>query len=91
VSSLAEDKIRAAMGLTHTVIGAKIMNEYSFLSSEFKNKIKNIAKAQITNTVRSVRSVPPLPTVARAKYPPKAPTTVPKIAALLSYFGTFEY
>ena len=48
-------------------------------------------EVQAAKVVRSVKSVPPLPTVAKARYPPKAPMAVPRMAALLSYLGTLEY
>lgn len=82
---------RATMGRTQIARGANKINEYAFRSSMLQTSVAARTKAHAANVVRSVKSVPPLPTVANARYPPKAPITVPRIAALLSYLGTLEY
>lgn len=63
----AADKKRADKGLTQTEIGAKIIKVWAFLSSILQMRAPKVISDQAARVVKSVRSVPPLPTVAKAK------------------------
>lgn len=58
---------RARIGLAHTAIGAKTTKVWEFLSSEAQTRVQRETKTQAARVVKSVRSVPPLPTVASAR------------------------
>jgi hypothetical protein len=58
---------KARMGATHSARGGTNRKVWWLRGSRLRANAARAARAQPTSVVRSVRSVPPLPTVAKAR------------------------